>query len=997
MNLTKRVAACGILAVGTVCTAQGAGTVDCTWEWSTISWSSTWTDGNTARVTAMKNGNLDWWNETISPWKIVFDTSAYSKDFWAISGDEGSRGRILIGGGGVEFAQRAVFSIGYRSNWYSGLGLNGSQTWSGTASGAYADAILGTPAYYGGYSYSLMPVTFAPAGMTWTINRNLNLWYFSHDGDGRSNLNSVNVRVEAPAHFYVAEDFTQSGGKGLPARLRAKKLTISGDGADTFPVGRTVTLPQQPTGLESTSVGTVTSLAPANVASTLELNNGADLVATKPATFAIGDLLVSGSGESVVSGAFSFSTNTVAVTFSDGATLNLAGTFTEERPGTSLSAGGTGRLVVDMANWRLTGGISAGSGVTLAIAAEGKLATPVSGAGNIEVSVGAGKMLYLPEASLAGWTGSQITVKSGTLLLDGEMQGVAVRTEAGASVAFGGGLVVTDKVRTESEINVPAGQALQIYGNGLTGATHVTLGGGTNVHFRAAATIGASMTVATGADGAWVTSYFCAPSASVTGTVAGAVCSGSGYSVVATDGPGCVIFGGGGELYSNSRFEVHGGSSAILTGGVYRVGSAGCACTYWRGTEANGTWGKYLGIRDGGRLEFAASAAERWAFFAEPLKDSANYARSATLEIGDGGTVILGNNCRSYVGGNQRSGELIISGGTMRTGTGCRICLGYNGYSVGTMRFSAGLLEISTPFYISDKTNQGLVYWTGGTLKIGSGYSSESLLTGGLMSDEATRKFSVGVLGDCTIDLSAMPGATIYNTQQMTNRGEWYGNGTLAVKGGKTICMRSMPNGMDVRLEGDGTRLVLPPDARFFDYAKCAQYCVWRRPYSSGNTDDSDNYSSLGLGLEVAGLSVPTLTVANGAPSLVNSVAARTVSVGTVSVLAGGVWDNATTVVSELAEIASLAFANDAVWHVTFAGAATVARTFASVSMPSRLGYQVSGGRSAGETALISAPAAVQEPATWFAVQPTRDHRPVRTDDGKGFFLRGPGMSIILR
>ena len=997
MNIIKAVSISAALAVGMVGGAYGISTVDCQWRYSTFYWTSgTWSNGNIARVTFMKNGSWDVYDSAIAPYKIIFDTSSYNKEFWANASDDGNRGRIVIGEGGVEFAQRAVFSIGYRSNWYSGLGLNGSQTWSGTTSGGYADAILGTPAYYNG-SYSAMPVTFAPNDMTWTINRNLNVWYFSSDTDNRSNLANANVRVEAPAHLYVAQDFTQTAGKGKPARLRAKKLTLSGDGADMFPIGKTMTLPQQPTGLSSTSIGLVTTLAPTNVAATLELNDGADLTATTPATFSIENWLVTGTGESVLSGSFTFTTNAVSVTLADGATLNFAGTFHETEPGTTFAATGTGKVAINMANWRLSGGISAESGVTLSLAADGKLATPVSGAGDIEISVGAGKKLYLPEAALSGWTGAQITVKSGTLLLDGEMPGVTVAPEAGAAVEFGGGLIVTDKVRTETTINVPAGQTLQIYGNGLTSVTHVTLGGGTNVHFHASATIGATMEVAAGADGAWVTSYFYAPSASVTGTVAGAVSSGSGYSTVATDGPGCVIFGGGGELFANSRFEVHGGSSAILTGGVYRVGSEGRACTYWRGSGDVGDWGRYLGIRDGGRLEIAASAAERWAFFAEPLRDSANYARSATLEIGEGGTVILGNNCRMYVGGNQRSGELIVSGGTLRTGTGCGIFLGHNGYSVGTLRFNGGLLDISTPFRKSDVRDQSLVYWNGGTLKIGANYSSDSVMIGDLMSDNATRKFSVGILGDCTIDLTDMPMDAIYNTQQMANRGEWYGNGTLAVMGGKSIYMRSMPNDINVRIEGDGTKVILPNDARFFDYAKCAQYCVWRRPYSSSGTDSSDNYSSHDLGLEVEGLTVPTLMVTNGAPSIRNLTASRTVAVGAASILAGGVWDNATTVDSALASIGSLAFADNAVWHVTLNGADTVARTFAPLTLPSTLRYQFGGsGKFCGEIPLISSATALAEP-TWIAAPPTRHYLPQLTADGTGVFLRGLGTKVVVR
>ena len=1003
MNTRKSTIACMALAIAVFAGAFGS-TIQGEWQYSTFYWKATWSDGNTARITFLKNGEWDVWDSAIAPYKIIFDTSTYNKDFWANISDDGNRGRIAVGEGGVEFNQRAVFSVGWRSSWYSGLGLNGSQTWSGTASGEYADAILGTPAYYSS-SYSIMPVTFAPSDMTWTINRNLNVWYFtpsSLDGSSRSRQAVFNVRVEAPAHLYVAQDFTQSAGKGTPARLRANKLTLSGDGDGTFPIGRTVTLPQSPTGLSSTSIGLVTTLAPTNVATTLELNNGADLTATSPALFSITNLLVTGTGESVLSGSFTFDMpeNVVAVTLADGVTLNFAGSFSEANPGTSLAATGTGKVAIDISNWHLTGGIAAGNGVTLALVGDGTFATSVAGMGALEISVPVGQRLYVPASALSGWTGSEITVKSGTLLLDHEMSGVTVTTESGASVMYGGEFVVTDEVRTEATINVPAGQTLHIYGNGLTAATHVTLGGGTNVYFHTSATIGATMEVVAGSDGAWVTSYFCVPSASVTGTVAGVVSSGSGYSTLATDGPGCVVFGGGGELFANSRFEVHGGSSAVLTGGVYRVGSTGCVCTYWRGTRSGsvwvGDWGKYLGIRDGGRLEFAASASERAAFFAEPLSDTQNYARSATLEIGEGGTVILGNNCRTYVGGNQRSGELILSGGTIRTGTGCGIYLGYNGYSVGTLRFNGGLLDISTPFRKSDVKDQSLVYWNGGTLKLGANYSSDSIMTGDLMSDNATRKFSVGVLGDCTIDLADMPQSAIYNTQQMSNRGEWYGNGTLTVKGGKTIYMRSMPNDINLRLEGDGTQVVLPNDARFFDFAKCAQYCVWRRPYSSGGTDSSDNYSSHDLGLEVAGLAVPSLIVTNGLPSLVNLTAARTVTVERVSILAGGCWDNAVTVNSALKKIDGLAMASNAIWHVTLAGSNTATATFDPLTLPSALGYQISGTGYSGELTLLSGVTAL--PAIeWTAIQPTRQYIPQVTANGMGLYLRGRGTTITIR
>jgi hypothetical protein len=202
-----------------------------------------------------------------------------------------------------------------------------------------------------------------------------------------------------------------------------------------------------------------------------------------------------------------------------------------------------------------------------------------------------------------------------------------------------------------------------------------------------------------------------------------------------------------------------------------------------------------------------------------------------------------------------------------------------------------------------------------------------------------------------------------------------------------------MPNNMNLKIEGTGTKVEVSDDARFFDYAKCAQYCVWRRPYSGGD----DNYSSLDLGLEVTGLNVPLLTVTNGAPSLVNYTADRTVAVGAVSVLADGVWDNAATVDSALSTIGSLTFAENAIWHVTLNGDDTVARTFSPLTLPSTLRYQFGGaGEFCGEIPLISGATALAEP-TWIAAPPTRHYLPQLTADGTGVVLRGFGTKVVVQ
>ena len=105
MNIMKSVTISTALAVGMVGGAYGISTVDCQWQYSTFYWTSgTWSNGNIARVTFMKNGSWDVYDSAIAPYKIIFDTSSYNKEFWANASDDGNRGRIVIGEGGVEFA-----------------------------------------------------------------------------------------------------------------------------------------------------------------------------------------------------------------------------------------------------------------------------------------------------------------------------------------------------------------------------------------------------------------------------------------------------------------------------------------------------------------------------------------------------------------------------------------------------------------------------------------------------------------------------------------------------------------------------------------------------------------------------------------------------------------------------------------------------------------------------------------------------------------------------
>lgn len=963
------------------------------WTGNDIAWDNGWTDGNIAKITEVKNGEVNP-SKTVKAYGVIFDTEVYCNQFWSdTTVSDTSLGRLWVGAGGMKFVKPAVFSLGNRSSSRKDLVVNGTQTWSGPEEGsAYADAVMATPAYYNG-SYAKMQLSYAVVNQIWTIDNRLNLWMFSPN----NNFPTMDMVIKAPARLYVAEDYKLNNTAQSAAVMKLQKLTLSGDGDEQLPLGNVVNYNLGGAGAPS-SVGMVTKLT-SNIAAALVLHDGADLTATKTTAFSIPSWTVSGTGESRLTGTFVFGNASTAVVLADGATLALAGTFEEANAGTTFSATGSGTVVLEMTGWHLTGGLSADAGISLDIRSDGgRFGSAISGTCALKFTVPRGEKLFVAEAELSGWTGKSLTVKGGCLMLDAPLpQDVVVTTEDGGSVVASGGLVVTDKIRTEATLVVPAGETLQVYGNGLTASTTVTLGDESKVCFHAAATVSSPIVLSPGSSDNWAYSYFYSSDASVTGFVAGAVSSGRAYSCAATDGPGCIVFSGGGAFTDNSRFEVHGGSSALLTGGVYHFGATGACCTYYRGNEQTGDWGRYLGIRDGGRVEFDEPAAQRNMFFAAPLRDSSNYKRSATIEIGEGGTVILPNKAGFYLGGNQNSGELIISGGTLKVGSGSSFCLGYNGYSIGTMRIRSGVFETSSPVYLKEDTNQSLVYWEGGTIKLGDGFTAGELVNGGLASDKATRKFSMGILGACTLDLTDLPIGSLYNIQTGTsNRGEWYGNGTLTVKGGKAIVMRSMPNDISLCLEGDGTKVIVENETRFFDYEKCAQYCKWRRPYSGGGPD---NYDTKTLGLEVEGLSVKELSIADGAPSLLNTTASRTVVVADVEVAADGVWDNETSVDSALRDLTNMSLLENSIWRVTKRGENTVALSLGGVlSVPTRLRYLVLGsGLPVGETLLSGASTLASVPE-WENAGTRLTAEPKLNDAHTGFLLAGgPGVAIIIK
>ena len=141
MSLTKKTAIiCTALAIIMNGGVLAYDTIYGAWTGNNITWTdangnaATWVDGSIAYITALKSGEANPTFAEIKPYKVIFDTATYRPSFWANqSYNDAGKGRIRFGAGGVEFVKRAVFSCGSRTEYYSGVLLDTTQTWSGPA------------------------------------------------------------------------------------------------------------------------------------------------------------------------------------------------------------------------------------------------------------------------------------------------------------------------------------------------------------------------------------------------------------------------------------------------------------------------------------------------------------------------------------------------------------------------------------------------------------------------------------------------------------------------------------------------------------------------------------------------------------------------------------------------------------------------------------------------------------------------------------------------
>ena len=797
----------------------------------------TWTNGNDAVWKSVPSDNATpSFNLTMN--SLTLDTSTYRSGFWL------DGGTYRIGAGGVTFAQRASIPVGA----YGGtrrVVLTASQEWKGTQSGSYSHFMIGYPgSYWSCREYWSMKLEVNNGVEWWKISGLLNVWI----GGKNDQLGNVDVTVESPARLMLVSRHTVSGAVRYgDARLAAKKLILKGDG---YPlVTSTLAFPN---GHASDLYG-VNTLDAAHLAPVLELADGADL-ALANGVFAIPDVRVSGTGESHVTGIITNNLATTAVTFSDGATLYLDASIYDGAAGSSaINATGSGTLKINTKKYSATGAISLGADITMCLVGDGGVTFPFSGGAAIELDIGTGVTNCLSDAALAGYVGRPVKVTSGTLIVQSHdsmaIPGLNLSADGGEIVyASDCPLIVTDAARQEASITVGAGEELLVFGNGLTSATALSLTGGT-VKFMRTATIASPISVS------GAVSQIATWTNGICGTIAGAVTAAKDIKIA---GPGRMEFTAGATFSGDTSLNAYDGEVELRSGN-YAFGSSGfilvgTATTAATGNSWVGTWCRKFVVGDGANVTFTAhnTSASVAHIKVHPLPDGAGYKRESVFEIATNGTVTLPNTSDISLGNNQNIGTLHINGGTLSLGEYGRIFLGNGGWATGYLKMDAGTLRLGGYITRSVVSGMGYVIWNGGTIRVDQtwidGRACLIYPTGdGIPGKRNTMRVSVNVAGeDCVLDLTGCRFASMTNMASQYNGmfNEWWGRGQLTVKGGKNFVMTSIPDGLRLRLEGDGTTVTFPCDGKVYDYDTCLVNCQWRDPYRAPTYNVTNSWLS---------------------------------------------------------------------------------------------------------------------------------------------------------
>ena len=730
-----------------------------------------WINGAKAVVTAMCN-------------RTPYVSSSKTWRFYKCTVDVPSRSGFWVspsiymyfGAGGLEFKQNGTLGWGASDGVTKKAILTADQTWTGPATGtSYAHASIGYP-YVDSWK---MPLGIGSDVHNWTLAGHLVTWAFY-----RSDLSQVDVRIESPARLILPDTWMycdsnekrqQKTGvnKTGEAYLNARTLTLSGDGDKGLSLGRSEDYISANYGAYLKSVREITA---ERFAPVLILENGADLTAENGATIDIADLRVKGTGESVLSGSFTFAKPETVVTLSDGGTLFLAAEVKDGARPSALTVNGSGTLKIDPATFKLTGALTLGPDVTLVLVGSGEFSHPFSGGKTIEVAA-SGTPLTIASGALAGYAGD-VTVKSGELILDPVPAGVTVVEDGGTrfdiSKPSGDPWVVTDAVREEAKITVGSGETLVVYGHGLTAATELELAGGT-VTFRRSTEIASPLTLT-------ATTTVGAETCGVTGLLSGHL-DGTSESerYFKLSGAGTVNLSGGATL-DHVAIRVTAGSANLMSN------------RFDLAYATSGVFdGDYLGIRDGAYVKCPwPSKGGVYGLQANPRSGA-----KAVIEVCSNATVYLEQNCTIYLGNWERWGIFRMSGGTVIIENGRQLYLGYYGSGWGEFEMNDGTFITSQAFSTYDATSRGRVTWRGGCIRLHPRfwtYSGNSVR----YLDGVSSNLTFTIAGpNCVLDLNGAKAFTNVVANAMNAESwQWTEGGRLTVtNGGKFVMNRFPANG----------------------------------------------------------------------------------------------------------------------------------------------------------------------------------------------------------
>ena len=954
-----------------------------------VSWAN-YNDGNT--VMYLKNKGASASSFTMSTLDQPFRVHGLVVDWsgtW-IYWDMRAQHPLEIGAGGVDI-KRSKFYFGYNAN--TKLHLSADQTWTGSGS-SNNEHYFSVGGISGNNRYTKLVANEGVERLD--ITGKLNAVLYAPD----NRLDDVTVTVSGEAKLHLIDM--------ADARLNAKKLVLDGNGVRmSFGCPLDSKAWYYPTD-KAYYPTNIVALDNFHLAPDVELVNGADIVA-KGGIYAISNLTVSGTAQSEVMGTLNFTQEVSKITFADeGASLVFASTNgVADGVSAGFAVSGPGKLkIVHVDPFAGEISIAAGSTVELSGPMASTLNAKLSGEGVLNVNMG--QALFIPASKTAGFDG-RIVLAAGTLVLD-EPLPEGMLEVCGGEVVYSpeNPLVVTDKIKSESSITVSSNETMMVFGNGLTAATELKLEGGM-VKFYTSSTIASPITVLR------PSSSFSTDLSSVTGTVSGFVTS----SIPGSDetkgtriyGSGCIRFNGGGNFTGKANPFRSFDGSAIFDGGTWifhNCMSLGCEYTAKRDKNPDATYGIRWTVCgsavfkiDGYNKDFITT------LYAMGHEWSSSYSLGSYLDVIDGGVIELGEFGRINAGYMQAKGTIRVANGGMikAASTSSSIILGYSVTSWGILKLEeGGVIQLSSPivrkFYTAvDKYQpQGQIIWSGGTLKVNGNFPEEEanlIRLDGTAPESTDPEVLKGlrvwtrITGEnCVLDLTDLPvrETPLANVAADNDRAEWFGTGTLTVKGGKTFMMNSFGSGLGLVLEGDGTKVIFPDGVQIHDNAVCT---------ARMNVEPGSARYSVFTNL-LATASIGTFTAKGKNVSLVSENPTNTVSIGTVNVEEGALFSNGTIVVPGGLSVTNVTFKSGST--VGYDGLFPTLAVAGTVSLPETIGYAVgdTAGAPSPYVAFRAGESVSGSPSEWIKRGP-RNMIPFVDADAKTVGFNPPGMKITVR